>query len=116
MMMALLSLSLALAGLAGIAAAMPKHQRGLFGNTPSARLTAALALGGWLLLAASLATALFAWPPAIALAGWTGFLTGAIFIVALFLTYRPKALLPASLAVLIVGLFGWAVPALPSMA
>ena len=104
--MAFLSFSLALGGFTSLAASMQKHHREIFGRTPDRRQATVTRVAGWVLLAASLAAAVTFWPPSIGIAGWTGLLAAAAFIVALGLTYRPRALLPGVAIMLGVGLIG----------
>ena len=99
----LLNLALCFSGFGALALSLDRHHRdALGGRVPTGRALP-LRLGGWGLLAASLAAA-------VALEGWNfgpvqwvGALTGAALLVVALLSYRPAWLRPAALAALPLG-------------
>jgi len=87
--MALLGLILAIAGFAGLALAMSRHHRDVFGTPPTDRRRRRLRIAGWGLLALSLWPCLTAWGLVIGLVAWAGVLTLGALAVVLALTGRP---------------------------
>jgi len=100
----LLSFSLTLGGIAGLTAAMSKHQRALFDRTLNGRLSAFTRIAGWLLLVASFAAAMIGWTPTVGAVAWVGLLAAAIMIAAVSVTYRPKQFLPSAFFILALAL------------
>ena len=93
-----LSFPLSLAGFACLAAATPKHQRTIFLRAPGQAVSHAYQACGALLLAMSLACAMAGWAVAPGIVAWIGMATVSAFTVVLLLTYRPRALAPATFA------------------
>lgn len=88
--MTLLSILLALAGLAALGLSQPQHHSWARGRAPSPRDSRTLRLLGWGLLAPSLGLAFAVWGPARGLVAWCGVLTLAAAVLVLARTYAPS--------------------------
>lgn len=79
-------------GLAAICAGYDRHRRQLWpaSGKPSASKRAALAVGGWLLLALSLWLAVSAWSGGIGWVLWFALLTAATTLLVVQLAYAPR--------------------------
>ena len=89
-LLAVFALVLATTGFAGLALAMNKHHRDVFGRMPTRgrkQLLQAISCG---LLVLSLASCIGAWRISQGITGWFGLATVAVAVVALGLTYLPR--------------------------
>lgn len=84
------TLLLALAGFAALSLSMQKHHRDLLGGAPLRARALALKCAGWLLLAASLWTALSGEGVFVGIVLWLGIATIAALTVAMLLTYGAR--------------------------
>lgn len=100
------ALLLAHAGFAALALAMDRHHRAMWVKTRGCprQLRPILTTAGTLALAASLAAALRAWPPANGAVAWFGLLTVAALALVLLLTYRPRFALAVGVTAAALGL------------
>jgi hypothetical protein len=103
-MMALAGAAASLSGFAALALSMPKHQRDTFGAALSPRRRHALRFGGWALVILSLLLTMTAWGAAMGTVFWCGTTTVSALAVAMALYYRPRAILPAGIAILFLAL------------
>ncbi|MFV0476757.1 MAG: DUF3325 domain-containing protein [Parahaliea sp.] len=92
-MFSLLSWVFSLMAMACLSAAMSKHQRDIFQQTPSLTQTKLLHWAGWCLLALSLLPEYLQNNPSIALPHWLGIVTFTALATALILAYKPQRLL-----------------------
>ena len=88
--MMLVSLLLAIAGLAAMGLSHPQHHGWTFHAQPSRGRATALRWGGLLVAFASLAPAMLAWGPALGVIGWLGLLSLAAFALLLIRTFSPQ--------------------------
>jgi len=102
----LTALLLAHAGFAAIALGMDRHHRAMRATTRGCprRLRLLLITAATLALAASLAAALHAWPPADGTVAWFGLLTVAALALVPGLAYRPRAALAGAATAAALGL------------
>lgn len=88
--MTLLSLILAVAGLAAMGLSQPQHHGWAFHVQPTRGRAAALRWGGLIVALASLAPAMLAWGAALGAVGWVGLLSLAAFALILLRTFLPQ--------------------------
>lgn len=80
--------TLAVAGLAGIARAMPQHHERLGRQAPDPAARRRARVGGWLLLALALYPCVAGWGASIGFVLWVGLLTPGVLAVAGLLAWR----------------------------
>jgi hypothetical protein len=106
-MMALATLFLAFAAFTLIAASMDRHQDQLGTEHLQPARLQAWRLGGYALLALSLAPCLVRWNASVAVAAWLGLLTFAAMALALLLTYAPQFARRVAAVAAAAGLGAW---------
>ena len=90
-MMAVLALSLAYTGLAGLCLAMPRHHRQVWTRDPRPAARTGLRVAGWLCLALSPLPCVVVWGAAAGTVAWFGVLSAAGFVLAFSLPHAPRA-------------------------
>ncbi|MDR1890394.1 MAG: DUF3325 domain-containing protein [Zoogloeaceae bacterium] len=78
-----------------LSASMDRHAKQIFGVHPPKSTRLLRTASGWMALALALIPAIAAYGPSIGVSVWVGFLAISSTLVALLLTYRPRALRPA---------------------
>lgn len=106
-MMAMATLLLAFAAFTLIAASMDRHQDQLGTEQLQPARLRAWQLGGYALLAVSLAPCFVRWNASVAVAAWLGLLTFAAMALALLLTYAPHFARRAAGVAAAAGLGAW---------
>ena len=90
-MMAMLALSLAYTGLAGLCLAMPRHHRQVWTRDPRPAARTGLRVAGWLCLVLSPLPCVVVWGAAAGTVAWFGVLSAAGFVLAFSLPHAPRA-------------------------
>ncbi|GGY10884.1 DUF3325 family protein [Massilia dura] len=103
-MNALIVFALSYAAMAAVSLSMERHQQQVAGR-PFAGM--ALRLGGWVLLAVSLAPAIAAWGTSVGILAWLGFLTFAALATGLQMTYAPRPVRWTAPTVALLGAMAW---------
>jgi hypothetical protein len=86
--------SLTVLGFSALSASMERHAKQIFGTAPQGRARVWRAAVGGIALALPLIPALHAYGLSIGVSVWVGFLAVSATVVALLLSYRPRALRP----------------------
>lgn len=95
-------------GFTALCLALDRHHHDLLGRKPTAGQRLALCLGGWLLLALSLAAALTAADWGLGLVQWCAVLMGSALLLVVLLPYRPRLALGVAGVGLVVSPAVWA--------
>ena len=89
-MMAMLALSLAYTGMAGLCLAMPRHHRQVWTRDPPPAARTGLRVAGWLCLALSPLPCVVVWGAAAGTVAGFGVLSTAGFVLAFSLPHAPR--------------------------